>query len=216
MLPKYYEFYNPVKINSGDEALETIPYELKLLNAKRPIIVTDKGIVNAGLLDILLKSFSDSELIVGAIYDETPPDSSLKTVNDIVKLYKENNCDSIIALGGGSAMDTAKGVNIVVSENDNDLKKFMGVDRVKANQKPLIAIPTTSGTGSEVTLVAVIKDEVNDVKMPFTSNLLLPKVAVIDPRLTMSLPQMITTTTGVDALTHAIEAYTCLQKKPNE
>ena len=214
MLPDYYEFYNPVKINAGSEALETIPYELKLMNVSRPIIITDKGITNAGLLKILVDSFDDSELTIGVIYDETPPDSSLKTVNEIAKLYIKHKCDSIIALGGGSPMDTAKGVNIIISEKDDDLRKFMGADRLKAVQQPFIAIPTTSGTGSEVTLVAVINDVENQVKMPFTSNLLLPKVAVIDPRMTISLPAHITAATGMDALTHAVEAYTCLQKNP--
>jgi len=214
MLPDYYEFYNPVKINAGSEALETIPYELKQMSASRPIIITDKGITNAGLLKTVIDSFDDSELTIAVIYDETPPDSSLKTVNEIAKLYREHNCDSIIALGGGSPMDTAKGVNIIISENDDDLRKFMGADRLKATQQPFIAIPTTSGTGSEVTLVAVINDVENQVKMPFTSSLLLPKIAIIDPRMTMSLPARITAATGMDALTHAIEAYTCLQKNP--
>ncbi|OQY01158.1 MAG: alcohol dehydrogenase [Bacteroidetes bacterium 4572_117] len=214
MLPDYYEFYNPVKINAGNEALETIPYELKQMNVSRPIIITDKGITNAGLLKVLIDSFDDSELVIGVVFDETPPDSSLKTVNKIAKLYTEYNCDSIIALGGGSPMDTAKGVNIIISEKDDDLRKFMGADRLKTPQKPFIAIPTTSGTGSEVTLVAVIYDEVNNVKMPFTSNRLLPNIAIVDPRMTLSLPARITAATGMDALTHAVEAYTCLQKNP--
>ena len=214
MLPEYYEFYNPVKINAGREALETIPYELALLDASRPIIITDKGIVNAGLLDIFLTAFNDSEITIGAIYDNTPPDSSIKTVGEIAEIYKENKCDSIIALGGGSAIDTAKGVNIVISEGDNDLRKFMGADRVSKPQQPFIVVPTTAGTGSEVTLVAVISDKEKNIKMPFTSNLLLPKVAILDIRMTMSLPAKITATTGMDALTHAVEAYTCLQKNP--
>jgi alcohol dehydrogenase len=111
-------------------------------------------------------------------------------------------------------MDTAKGVNIVISENDTDLRKFMGVDRVSKPQKPLIVVPTTAGTGSEVTLVAVISDTKNNIKMPFTSNLLLPKIAVLDPRMTLGLPPRMTAATGMDALTHAVEAYTCLQKNP--
>jgi alcohol dehydrogenase len=214
MLPKYYEFQNPVKINAGQDALETIPYELKQMNASRPIIITDKGITNAGLLKTVLNAFDDSELTIGVIFDETPPDSSLSTVNRIAELYRKNKCDSIIALGGGSPMDTAKGVNILISENTDDIRKFMGADRLKSKMQPFIAIPTTSGTGSEVTLVAVIYDEANQVKMPFTSARLLPDVAILDPRMTIGLPQRITAATGMDALTHAIEAYTCLQKNP--
>lgn len=214
MLPTYYEFFNPVKINAGTEALETIPFELGLFEASRPLIITDKGIVNAGLLKIVINSFADSNLVVGAVFDDTPSDSSLNVVNDIAKLYNETNCDSIIAVGGGSVIDTAKGVNILISENTDDIRQFMGVDRLRTPQKPFIVIPTTSGTGSEVTLVAVISDTENNVKLPFTSNLLLPKLAILDPRMTMSLPAKITAATGMDALTHAVEAFTCLQKNP--
>lgn len=214
MLPKYYEFQNPVKINAGLDALETIPYELKQMNAKRPIIITDKGISNAGLLKTVLNAFDDSELTVGLVFDETPADSSLSVVNRIAELYRKHKCDSIIALGGGSPMDTAKGVNILITEGTNDIRQFMGADRLKKQMQAFIAIPTTSGTGSEVTLVAVIYDEENQVKMPFTSARLLPNVAVLDPRMTIALPAKITAATGMDALTHAIEAYTCLQKNP--
>ena len=214
MLPKYYEFQNPVKINAGIDALESIPYELKQRNAMRPIIITDQGIKNAGLLDKVLNAFDDSELTVGVIFDETPPDSSLSTVNRIAELYKKYECNSIIAIGGGSPMDTAKGVNILISEKTDDLRSYMGADRLTNPTQPFIAIPTTSGTGSEVTLVAVIYDELNKVKMPFTSSKLLPDVAVLDPRMTIGLPPKITAATGMDALTHAIEAYTCLQKNP--
>lgn len=214
MLPDYYEFYNPVKINAGDAALETIPYELSLMGVSKPIIITDKGIVQNGLLDIVLNAFRDSQLTIGAIYDNTPPDSSLKVVNEITELYKNTGCDCIIALGGGSSIDTAKGVNIAISEKTNDLATFMGADRLKSTPRPFVVIPTTAGTGSEVTLVAVINDTENHVKLPFTSNLLLPKLAVLDPRMTMSLPPKITAMTGMDALTHAVEAFTCMQKNP--
>lgn len=214
MLPSYFEFYNPVKINAGEDALKTIPYELKIMQASRPLIITDQGIVKAGLLDVLLKNFNNSNITIGAVYDETPSESSLIEVNKIAELFKQQNCDSIIALGGGSAIDTAKGVNIVLSENETDLSKLTGVDRLTTVQKPLIVIPTTSGTGSETTLVAVITDTEKGIKMPFTSYFLLPRLAIIDPVMTLSLPPYITAATGMDALTHAVEAYSCLQKNP--
>jgi len=213
-LPSYYEFYNPVKINAGKEALETIPYELKMLNAERALIITDKGIVAAGLLNVLKQSFKDSELVIAAVFDDTPPDSSVKTVNQIAEIFNVNNCNSLIALGGGSVIDTAKAVNILISENDTDLSKYMGADRLKSPQKPLVVVPTTSGTGSELTSVAVISDTEKNVKMPFTSGLLLPKVAVLDPRMTLGLPPKITAAVGMDAMTHAVESFSCLQKNP--
>ncbi len=214
MLPEYYEFYNPVKIVSGHKALESLPYELDQLGAKRPIIVTDKGVSGAGLVNTVKSAFDDSEMIIGAIFDNTPPDSSIDTVNELVKVYRDNECDSIVAVGGGSVIDTAKGLNIVITENSDDLLKFMGAEMLKKPMKPLIVIPTTSGTGSEVTMVAVINNPAKKMKMPFTSYQLLPKVAILDTRMTLTMPPKITAATGMDAMTHAVEAFICDQKNP--
>ncbi len=214
LLPSYYEFFNPVKILSGYKALDNLPYELDQLGAKRPIIITDKGVVKAGLVKFVQGAFESSGMTIGAIFDEVPPDSSSQVVNRIAAIYRENGCDAIVAVGGGSAIDTAKGVNIVLSENSDDLMKFEGADRLKAVMKPFIVIPTTAGTGSEVTLAAVIKNTEKHVKMAFASHLLFPRVAILDPRMTETMPPHITAATGMDALTHAMEAYTCLQKNP--
>ncbi|NER02836.1 MAG: iron-containing alcohol dehydrogenase [Okeania sp. SIO3C4] len=213
-LPKYYEFYSPVKIVAGNKALENIPHELKLLQSKRPIIISDKGIEKAGLLENVIRGFDDSETVIGAVYTDTPVDSSIHAVNEIAALYRKEKCDSIIAVGGGSVIDTAKGVNIVVTEEATDIVKYSGADRLSKPQKPLMIIPTTAGTGSEVTSVAVISDPDKNLKMPFASQFLLPKVALLDPRMTISLPPRITAATGMDAMTHAVEAYTCIQKNP--
>lgn len=150
----------------------------------------------------------------GAIYDNVPADSDVKAVKEIASLYRETNCDSIIAVGGGSVLDTAKGVNILVSENSDNLMNFTGFGALKRKLKPLIAVPTTSGTGSEMTLVAVIADHDKDVKMLFPSLFLLPEMAVLDSRITKTLPPFLTAPTAIDALTHACEGYTCLSKNP--
>ncbi|MFZ5595578.1 MAG: iron-containing alcohol dehydrogenase [Bacillota bacterium] len=214
MVPSYFEFYNSVKILSGNKALENVPYELDRLGAKKPIIITDKGVVAAGLIKEFIGALSGSDLVIGAIYEDTPPDSSNVVVNQVAGIYRQNNCDSIIAIGGGSAIDTAKGVNIVITEETDDLMKFIGAERLKKKMKPFVVIPTTAGTGSEATLVAVIANVEKNCKMLFTSYMLLPDVAVLDPRMTMTMPPKITAGTGMDALTHAVEAYTCLQKNP--
>ncbi len=215
MLPDYYEFYLPLKINSGQDALETLDWEMKQMGLHRPIIITDQGIVKAGLLDIFLKAQKGSQVDFSVIYDRVPSDSSIDVVNEVVGIFRDKECDSIIAIGGGSVIDTAKGVNILVSHGENDLRQLMGVDRLEAVQfRPLIVVPTTSGTGSEATLVAVISDTENNVKLPFVSYKLVPRLAILDPRMTQSLPPRLTAATGMDALTHAIEAYTCLQKNP--
>ncbi len=214
MLPEYFEFFAPVKIVSGKKAVENLPYELDQLQAKRPFIVTDKGIEQAGLIDIIRKAMDAGEMEIGAVFDGTPPDSSIAVVNEAAKIYKDNNCDSIVAVGGGSVIDTAKGINIVITEGVDDISKLMGAEVLKKPMKPFIVIPTTAGTGSEVTLVAMISNPEEDVKMPFTSYRLFPNAAIIDPRMTMTMPPKITAATGMDALTHAIEAYYCNQKNP--
>ncbi len=214
MLPSYYEFFNPVKILSGNKALDNLPYELDQLGVSRPIIVSDKGVVKAGLMKHVKAAFDSSGMTIGAIFDDVPPDSSSKVVNDIAVVYRENGCDAIVAVGGGSPIDTAKGVNIVISENSDNLMEFEGADRLKKPMQPFVVIPTTAGTGSEVTLAAVIKNTEKNVKMGFASHLLFPKVAILDPRMTITMPPHITAATGMDALSHAMESYTCLQKNP--
>jgi len=212
-LPKYYEFCCRVKIIAGHDALEKIPGILASLRAERPMIVTDKGVSGAGLINIVADAIKDS-VTIRAIADDVPPDSDLRVVNRLAHVYREKGCDSLIAVGGGSVMDTAKGINIVVSEKADDLMKFSGANALKRPLKPLIAIPTTAGTGSEVTLVAVIKDHEKHLKMCFVSYFLLPDVSIVDSRMTLSLPPAITAATGMDALSHAVEAYTCLAKNP--
>ncbi len=213
-LPKYYEFFNSVKIISGSKALESMSYELELLGAKMPIIITDKGVTKAGLVDHVINSFGGTQVKIGAVYDDTPVDSSNIAVNEIASIYRQQGCDSIIAVGGGSVIDSAKGVNIVISEETDDLMKFAGNNRLTKPMKPFIVIPTTAGTGSEVTMAAVIANPAKNLKMQFTSPLMLPKVAVLDPVMTVSMPPKITAATAMDALTHAVEAYIGPQKNP--
>ncbi len=214
MAKSYYEFFCPVKIVAGHKALEHIPFELAALLAKRPMIITDKGVRGAGLLEHVANAFEGADSQVVVIFDDVPPDSSLSTVRNAAALYRENNCDAIIAIGGGSVIDTSKGVNILVSEGGTDLLKYSGAHNLPKPLKPFFVVPTTSGTGSEVTMVAVISDTEKGVKLPFTSYFLMPNAAILDPRMTQTLPPHITAMTGMDALTHAVEAYTCLGHNP--
>lgn len=214
MTKAYYEFFCPVKIVAGNAALEHIPYELRTLAASRPMIITDKGVRGAGLVDHVLGAFAESGMDVVEIYDDVPPDSSTTVVKTIAKLYRDSGCDSIIAVGGGSVIDTSKGVNILVSEDGEDLSEFSGVGVLTKPLKPFFVVPTTAGTGSEVTLVAVIADPEQGVKLPFTSYFLLPNAAILDPRMTLTLPAHITAMTAMDAMTHAVEAFTCMGKNP--
>ena len=214
MVPKYYEYCNSVEVISGNDALKRLPAELMRLGVKKPIIITDKGVAGAGLIRIVEESMAGSDVSIGAVYDNTPVDSSIHAVNEIAAIYRDKNCDSIISVGGGSAIDTAKGVNIVLSENADDLLKFTGNNRVRADMKPFVVIPTTGGTGSEVTMAAVIANPDENVKMQFTSPLMLPDFTILDPRMTKTMPPKITAATGMDAMTHSIEAYMSLQRNP--
>lgn len=213
MIPDYFEFVSKVEVKSGHRVLEEIPEILSALKVRKPLIITDSGVAAAGLLDLLFNALG-SDYYSLPVQRETPPDSDLSVVSKTSEMYNREDCDSIIALGGGSVMDTAKGTNILVTEQAEDLRLFNGAGRLTKKLRPLIALPTTAGTGSEVTLVAVIADHLNKRKLLFTSPNLLPDAAILDSRMTLSLPPALTASTGMDALTHAVEAYLCLGKNP--
>lgn len=200
---------------SGENALENLPHELKMMGAKKPIVLTDAILAKCGTLDKVQKAFKGFDIDVTETYTEIPPDSSIKVINEIAGIFKTKGCDSIIALGGGSVIDTAKGLRIVIEQGGTDIMDYMGLDSLPRKDRIAFAvIPTTSGTGSECTNVAVIANPDKNVKMEFISYDLLPDFAVLDPRMTETMPPKITANTGVDALVHAIEGYTCLQKNP--
>ncbi|MGF3076484.1 iron-containing alcohol dehydrogenase [Facklamia sp. P12955] len=213
-IPEYYEFMNSVKILSGKGALENIPFELLNLEAQRPLILTDESLIKHGQVQIITEALEDANIEIAAIFKEVPQDSSLNVVHEISDVYQTHQCDSIIAIGGGSVIDTAKGVNVLVSKKVKDLNELMGLELVGGKLNPLIVVPSTAGTGSEATLVSVIADTSRKVKLEFISYSLLPDVAVLDYRMTASLPAKITASTGIDALTHSIEALTGCQKNP--
>lgn len=213
-MSRYYDFFCPVKLLAGEQALEQLASELASLGARRPLLLTDKGVNATGLATLLANVLAEGELPVAAIWNEIPADSSTAVVERIAKRYRELDCDSLVALGGGSVIDTAKAVNILTSMGGDHLLDYSGAGCLTRPLKPLAVVPTTAGTGSEVTLVAVIKDEASGRKVPFTSPFLLPQLAVLDPRLTQGLPLNITAATAMDAMTHAIEAFIGTAKNP--
>ena len=213
ILPEFYDFCSRAKIVSGENALEKIPALLAELDAGRPLIITDPGVENAGLVDVVKQALACG-LESAPVYSDVPVDSDYHVVDKIAGVYRENQCDAIIAVGGGSVIDTAKGVNIVVSLGGKTLLNFQGAGAVRKKLNPLVILPTTAGTGSEMTLVAVIADPERREKMFFVSYFLLPDLAVLDARLTRTLPDFISAATAMDALSHACEAWYCLEKNP--
>jgi alcohol dehydrogenase len=214
MSQSFFEFFCPVKIVAGLAALEHIPFELAARGVSRPMVITDRGVRSAGLLEPLQAALSSGGVDGSLVFDDVPQDSSTGVVSSIARMYRREQSDAIIALGGGSVIDTAKAVNILVSEGGDDLHGYSGTNMLTRRLRPLLVLPTTSGTGSEVTSVCVIKDSVNGLKLPFISQYLLPDVAILDPRMTTGLPAFFTAATAMDAMTHAVEAFTCIGKNP--
>lgn len=211
----YFEFQNAVKLLCGDLSLERIPNELEHLGAERPLLLSDAVLASIGTLDAVSSAMEQEGCPAAARFTDIPVDSSLAVVNRLAALYRQEACDSIVAVGGGSVIDTAKGVRLVLSQDTDDILSISGVENLSRGRYiPFIVVPTTAGTGSECTGVAVIRNDANGVKMEFLSPFVEPDVAVIDPRMTLGLPPKATASTGLDALCHAIEACTCLQANP--
>lgn len=208
MLPDYFEFTLPTKTIYGIGITDSLSSELKPYKKTRALLVTDNILVQAGPVDKVREGVSNAGIEIACTFDKVPPNSTIDTVKKCAALGKKQRCRLIIAVGGGSVMDTAKVANLLMVKGGN-LKDHMGAYLLgKSDQLlPSIFFPTTAGTGSEVTRVAVIADPAKDVKLPFTEDQFLPTLAVLDPELTLSMPGKLTAATGMDALTHAIEAY---------
>lgn len=201
-------FQAPVDLIFGNGSLAQIASKLeeKDLTNKRALIVTDKGLVQSGLVDKLTDRLEevDTPFSVFSGVESSPP---VSTVEEGFQQYRQESCDLVIGIGGGSSMDTAK-VIAVLATNEGDISDFAGVNNVPKPPAPLIAIPTTSGTGAEVTFNAVITNPEEKRKMVIISPRIAPDLAICDPLLTISLPPMLTASTGMDALTHSIESFT--------
>ena len=208
MLPEYFEFSLPTKLVYGIGILENLGEALKPFGKRRALLVTDEILVKAGPVDKVKAGFKETAIDIAYTFDKVPPNSTIKTVETCAGLARKHTCDMIIAIGGGSVIDTAKVANILVVKG-GEVADHMGAYLLDSNEAllPTIFIPTTAGTGSEVTKVAVIADPDKDVKLPFAEEQFLPQMAILDPAVTASMPGRLTAATGMDALTHAIEAY---------
>ena len=200
--------WRKAEIVKGASSINRIPELLKGENSKKPLVVTDPGLMKCGVADQILTILKNNK-IEYALYDQVEANPSTTTVMAIKELYNSSNCDSIIAIGGGSAMDAAKGAGVLVVHPGKVIGDFAGLLKVGKKIPPFIAIPTTAGTGSETTIAAVITDKTTHHKYAVMDLHLIPLYAILDPELTVGLPKKVTSTTGMDALTHAVEAYVC-------
>lgn len=211
---KLREFQCTTRAKHGVGSLIALPDSLRELGVSKPLIVTDPGVVGAGLLSRVTAPM-DKAGIPYAVFDQVVPNPYIETVGQATKVYEDSGCDGLIGLGGGSSMDTAKGVGVEVTHEGNILTWEAAERDLENRIAPLITIPTTAGTGSEVTVWAVITDPERRFKFNVGGPLLAPHIAIVDPELHMSMPPQVTAGTGMDALCHAIECYTCHFAQPH-
>ncbi len=198
-------FKTPATMHIGQGASKHIGAEVALLGIKHVLLVTDSFLAKSGIIEPVLESLKLSQIQV-TIFCEVNSEPTLSHVEKAIGLYHENKCEGVIGCGGGSPIDVAKAVSVLAG-NGGKIQDFAGINKVPLEGPPIFAVPTTAGTGSEATLTTIVTDTENDVKMLIIAPWLMPKVAIVDPLLTLAMPKSITAATGLDALTHAIEAY---------
>lgn len=211
MVTKTFLFKAPALIVSGVGAAREAGNQAFGLG-KKALIVTDRTVVGLGLLEEITGSLKEKG-IPWEVYDEVNEEPTVEHVEKGLVFLRKTEADLLVAVGGGSPLDAAKAI-AAVATNPGRISDFAGAGKVQNPSLPLIAIPTTSGTGSEVTQFTIITDPDREVKMLIASPNLMPKAALVDPLLTLSMPQGITAATGIDALTHAIEAYVSIKAQP--
>ncbi len=190
----------------GPGAIKDLPALVKSKGVNNVLIVTDKGLMSLNLLDSLFENL-EKQNIKYTVYDGVQPNPSIENIEEARRIYLKNNCEGIIAFGGGSPMDCAKAAGARISNPNTTVAQMRGQLKVFKKLPPFFAVPTTAGTGSETTLAAVVSNMQTHEKYAINDPKLRPKYAVLDPELTTGLPKKITSTTGMDALTHAVEAY---------
>lgn len=206
------KFFIPSVNVLGQGAVDEAINDIKTLGFKRALIVTDKPLVSIGLAGDLIEKLGSAG-ITSTLFDGVQPNPTVGNVEAGLALLKANDCDFVISLGGGSPHDCAKGIALVAS-NGGSIKDYEGVDKSAKPQLPLVAINTTAGTASEMTRFCIITDEVRHIKMAIVDKHTTPVLSVNDPELMLKKPASLTAATGMDALTHAVEAYVSTAANP--
>lgn len=214
MIPEFYQFSLSTKVLFQAGISGDFSNEISKLPVKKFFLICDPFFAENGTAERIQKTVQEGGGRLVGIYQEIPPNSELGVVRRSAEQAKKSGAEGIIAVGGGSSLDTAKAANILLSLGGDLVADYSGTQTLPGKLNPLIAIPTTAGTGSEVTSSAVILDKDSHAKLSFNDSYLCPDLALLDPELTLTLPPRQTAMTGMDALTHAIEAYTSLQANP--
>jgi alcohol dehydrogenase class IV len=209
---KVFDFSIPVRVHFEVGGVSKIDGEIRAMGGTSVLIVTDKGVIGADLLGAITTPL-EREGLNYTVFDEVEPDPSLETIEKGVGVLKEKGCDIIVGIGGGSPIDSAKAIAILTA-NPGPLTQYEGPDKVPNPVLPIVAIPTTAGTGSEINGSTVITDKARKYKMSIRSSFLVPKLALLDPSLLRSLPPTMVASTGIDALVHAVESYISLGSNP--
>lgn len=207
-----FSYFIPSVNLMGAGSASEVGKQAKILKAKKALIVTDKPLVEIGIVDKIIESL-DAEKVKSVVFDDVLPNPTVKNVHDGLDVYIEEKCNLIIAIGGGSPIDCAKGIGLVAS-NGGSIKDYEGLDVSKKAMPPFIAVNTTAGTASEMTRFTIITDTDRHVKMAIVDRNVTPTISINDPELMLSMPPGLTAATGMDALTHAIEAYVSTAATP--
>lgn len=203
-----YRFSMPTRVHFGCGIISNLPNYIKELNMKSPLLVTDKTLGKMVSFKEALGSLQENE-IEAKLWDGVVPDPTDTSISEGKRKYEEEECDGLVAFGGGSSMDSAKAIGVLVYNGGEDVTEYMGFDRKPIiGIPPLLCIPTTAGTGSEATNIAVVTHTSTNRKRALVHSVLYPKISVVDPDLTVTMPAKVTASTGMDALSHAIGCYT--------
>src|SRR5437773_1535217 len=207
-------YQSPTRLVQRLGAIQELGSEASLLGMRRPLLVTDAGVKAAGLLEVALESLRRSD-VEPVVFDKVRANPGVQLVDEGAAEYRSQGCDGLVAIGGGSSMDTAKGIGVVAAHEGSIVEYEWGHSPIRSRIPPMIAVPTTAGTGSEVTLWAVITDPKRKIKFNVGGTPHIAAwVAVIDPELTVKLPPAVTAGTGMDALAHAVECFTMSYHQP--
>ena len=204
-----FNYFGPTKVVFGTGSISELPMEIAVLG-KKAFLVTDQGINETGLVDLVTDRMGG---LFAGVYSDVPQDSGMEVADKGAEAALSAGADVLVSLGGGSVIDTAKGMCIVMKEGGS-LRDFQGMQLLTRQQTPHIVVPTTAGTGSEVTSGAVVMDREQGQKVIIFEYFNTPRVAILDPRMTEKLPPNLTATTGMDAMTHAVESYVSQQRNP--